>query len=364
MSRLTTDIKYSLFQFFRNKQSVSIAFLFPIVFLVLAWFLFGGQAGPQALYYVDGDGSQASRAFIGYLNATGGVELREGTGMDLAKMLSGGEITAYLEIPAGFGESAAGNSSDACLRLYYDRSRPAADSIISAAQHAVNELNMDMAGIREAVTLSPEGVATKDAATSDTGYVDYLLPGIIGIAIMGSAVDLTVGFIARLRAAGIFRKLAMTPMTRIEWNLSRVVTGTLIVILSVTLSLVVAWLVFGARPAFNVVAALLVLAGSVMFIGLGMVIAYLIKGEGAANAAFTVTLPLIFISGSIFPVERLPSFLQALAAVSPLPYLNDGLRSAMVTGNMGDAWLNLAIVSGIAIVLFGIGVAALRWREG
>ncbi len=358
MSRLTTDIKYSLVQFFRNRQSVFIAFLFPIVFLVLAWFLFGSQAGPQMLYYVDGDGSQASRAFIGSLDAAGGVELRDGSGMDLAKMLRDGQITAYLEIPPGFGEAVAGNASGIGLRLFYDRSRPAADSIISVVQHAVNEVNMGIAGIKETVTLSPEGIAT-----AGVNYMDFLLPGILGIAIMGSAVDLTVGFVTRLRLAGIFRKLAMTPMTRIEWNVSRAITGTLIVILSVGLSLIVAGLAFGARPAINVVAVLLVLAGSVMFIGLGMVIAYLIKGEGSANAAFTITLPLIFISGSIFPVEKLPSFLQALAFISPLTYLNDGLRSAIVTGNMGDAWMNLAIVSAVAVVLFGIGVAVLKWRE-
>ncbi len=358
MSRLTTDIKYSLFMFFRNRQSVLIAFLFPLVFLVLAWFLFGSQAGPQMLYYVDGDGSQASRAFIASLGSAGGIELEDGSGMDLAKMLRDGQVTAYLEIPPGFGKSIADNGSGAGLKLYYDRSRPAANSIIAAVQHAVNELNMGISGKREAVTLRPEGVAT-----SGMNYVDFLLPGIIGIAIMGSAVDLTVGFVARLRAAGIFRKLAMTPMTRVEWNVSRIVTGTVIVMLSVLLSLAVAWAVFGARPAINVAGALLVLAGSVMFIGLGMVIAYLIKGEGSANAAFTITLPLIFVSGSIFPVDRLPSFLQVLAVVSPLTYLNDGLRSAMVTGNMADAWLDLAVVSAVGVVLFGIGVAVLKWRE-
>jgi ABC-2 type transport system permease protein len=358
MSRLTTDIKYSLLMFFRNRQSMFIAFLFPIVFLVLAWSLFGSQAGAPTLYYFDGDGSQASASFVGAMGSAGTIELQDGSGMDLAKMLKDGQVTAYLEIPPGFGENIADNASGAGLKLYYDRSRPAANTIISAVQHAVNELNMGIAGAGEAVTLSPEGVAT-----AGTNYVDFLLPGILGIAIMGSAVDLTVGFVARLRAAGIFRKLAMTPMTRVEWNISRVVTGTMIVALSIMLSLAVAWLAFGARPAINVVAILLMLAGSVMFIGLGMVIAYLIKGEGAANAAFTVTLPLIFISGSIFPVDRLPSFLQALAIISPLTYLNDGLRSAMVTGNMANAWTDLAVVSAMAVVLFGIGVVVLKWRD-
>ncbi len=248
MSRITTDIKYSMIQFFRSRQSVLITFLFPVVFLVMAWYLFGSRSG-----YVMG--------------------------------------------------------------------------------------------------------------SSAVSYGDFLLPGIVGIAVMVPAVDYTVGFIGRLRAAGIFRKLAMTPMKRVEWNVSRVVTGTAIVLLSVAVSLIVAWLAFGVYPGLNLMMALLVLAGSVMFIGMGMVIAYVVRGEEAANAAFTVTLPLIFLSGSIFPVGRLPWFLQAIAAISPLTYLNDGLRNAMAAGNMGSAMADLAIVSVLAAVLFAVGVIALRWRE-
>jgi ABC-2 type transport system permease protein len=194
-------------------------------------------------------------------------------------------------------------------------------------------------------------------------YADFLLPGIVGIAIMVPAVDYTVGFVCRLRSAGIFRKLAMTPMRRIEWNVSRVVTGTAVVLISVTISLVVAWLAFGIVPVVSFIMVLLVLAGSAMAIGMGMVIAYAIKGDEAANAAFTVTLPLILLSGSIFPVGRLPPFLQAIAAVSPLTYLNDGLRSAMVTGDVSGAVADLAVVGTLAVVLFGIGVVALKWKD-
>ncbi len=362
MSRITTDIKYSLIQFFRNRQSVFFAFIFPIMFLALAWFLFGGQSGPQTLYYIDEDGSQASIAFIGSLNSTS-LNLVNGSGMDLAQMLKGGQITAYIEIPQGFGNgvdsaSGSGNATGVEIRLYYDRSRSASSAIISAVRHEVNAVNMGYGSASKAIFLSPEGVAT-----SGTSYAEFLLPGILGIAIMGSAVDTTVSFIAKLRATGVFRKLSITPMKRFEWNMSRVVTGTIIALLSVMISLIVAWLAFGILPGINLATVLLVLAGSVLFVGLGMIIAYIVKGEGSANAALTITLPLIFISGSIIPADQMPWFLKDIATISPLTYLNNGLRDAMITGNMGDAWMNLSIVGVLAIVFFGIGVAVLKWRD-
>jgi ABC-2 type transport system permease protein len=59
----------------------------------------------------------------------------------------------------------------------------------------------------------------------------------------------------------------------------------------------------------------------------------------------------------------MPWFLQFLADISPLTYLNDGLRSAMITGNYGDAMMNLAIVGVLGILLFAIGVTVLKWKE-
>jgi ABC-2 type transport system permease protein len=59
----------------------------------------------------------------------------------------------------------------------------------------------------------------------------------------------------------------------------------------------------------------------------------------------------------------MPWFLQWLADVSPLTYLNNGLRSAMITGNMGDVLTNFAIVAVLGVILFVIGVAVLKWKE-
>ena len=71
----------------------------------------------------------------------------------------------------------------------------------------------------------------------------------------------------------------------------------------------------------------MVIVGSVTFVGLGMILAYLIEDSDSVNAvAYVVIMPLIVLSGSLFPVERLPQLLQFLSALSPLTYLNDGLR--------------------------------------
>jgi len=101
-----------------------------------------------------------------------------------------------------------------------------------------------------------------------------------------------------------------------------------------------------------------------VFSGLGNIIASFVKDEDTAtNAASALTFPLMFVSGSFFSVGQMPWFLQSLAEVSPLTYLNNGLRAAMITGNTSDVLNNFAIVGVLGVILFVVGVAVLKWKE-
>ncbi len=364
MSRLTTDVKYSLLSYVRNKGALFWTLVFPIILFLLIGYLFGGSSGPLTLYYQDSDGSEMSKNFIGVLNSTTGIVLKDGSGMNLSQSLKDGKIDAYVEIPAGFGQKvmaakAAGNDSTDGLLVYYDKSKVTSGAAIAVVQQVANGFNMQMSGAKTYVI-----VTTQDVATSNINYIDFLLPGVIGMSIMSSAVNGTVSTTARNRATGVFRKLATTPISRVEWNAAKIITQTLIIMLSVAISLTVAWLMFHIQPNINLVTILLIIAGAAVFSGLGMILSAFVKDVDAAeNAASAITFPLMFVSGSFIPVGNMPWFLQFIADISPLTYLNDGLRSAMITGNTGEAITNLALVGVLGIVLFGIGVAVLKWKE-
>jgi ABC-2 type transport system permease protein len=196
------------------------------------------------------------------------------------------------------------------------------------------------------------------------GQVEYLLPGIISTCILFSAISCTAGSIVRYRASGTFRKLMTTPLSGYELNAARIASGLVVVLLSSAVSLLTAGLVFGVAPDINAVSALVVLTGAVTFIGMGMVIAYLIDDPDSVTAmTYVVILPLIILSGSLFPVERLPGPLRFPSALSPLTYLNDGLRDAMFGGSMRAALFNLGICAFLGFLIFVIGVAILMSRE-
>lgn len=197
-----------------------------------------------------------------------------------------------------------------------------------------------------------------------SNMMEFMLPGVIGMSIMSASMNSTVTINVKNRARGIFRKLATTPVSRVEWNASKIITQTIITLLSVGLSVVFAELVFNLHPIVNAMAIVLVIMGTVTFVGLGLIIATILKSEeSATSAANMVTFPLMFLSGSFFPVDNMPWFFKWVADVSPLTYLNNGLRDAMISGNTGDAMTNLIIVAAIGAVFFITGVATLKWKE-
>jgi ABC-2 type transport system permease protein len=205
---------------------------------------------------------------------------------------------------------------------------------------------------------APSGVA-------GVSYIGYLLSGTLGICIMFSALNETIGTITKYRANGVFNMLSVTPMSTIEWNLARIISGTIIVLLSIAVALAAAWVAFGVLPAINVLSVLLIVTGSFMFLGLGMIIAYVLEDIRSPNmVSLMITLPLMMVSGSLFPVSELPFLVQFFSILSPLTPITSGLRDAMFAGDSGGAIVNLLVSIALGFILFTIGVAVLMGKEG
>ncbi|WP_424358347.1 ABC transporter permease [Methanocella sp. MCL-LM] len=209
-----------------------------------------------------------------------------------------------------------------------------------------------------------QGVVLPDDQANSEG-IGFMFPGILGMCIMFTAINETMSVLVRYRTSGLTQRLSVTPLSTAEWNVAKIVYGTLIMLLSVAVSFAVAWLTFGVNPGISLLTISLVSVGSMTFVGLGMIISGFVSDVKSVNAvAFSITLPLMLLSGSLFPVDRLPLVLQFASIFSPLTCLNNGLRSAMITGDTGTALGNLFAGVFLALVLFCTGVAVRMKDDG
>jgi ABC-2 type transport system permease protein len=214
---------------------------------------------------------------------------------------------------------------------------------------------------------SPSKVVTikSENIVSETfKYIDFFAPGIIGMTLMTSGVFGAVAWNTRNKELGILKKLATTPLSKLEWIVGVVLYELVMGTISTMVILTVGVLVFDLKVLPNIFTVILIISGAVAFPGMGMIIARFVKEADSADAAANaITFPMMFLSGSFFPLEFMPDFLRQIANVLPLTYLNNGLRDSMVYGNASSALFNTAVVLGVGIFFIVAGSLITNWRE-
>jgi ABC-2 type transport system permease protein len=121
---------------------------------------------------------------------------------------------------------------------------------------------------------------------------------------------------------------------------------------------------FGAQVNLSIYIAPFLLLGPLLFVSLGMLVGTVSNSpESAAVVGNLITFPMMFLSGTFFPLSEMPVWLQNFAHVFPLFYVIAGLNNVMTYGNIGAALIDLGILAVISAVIFGLAVSFFKWRE-
>ena len=119
-----------------------------------------------------------------------------------------------------------------------------------------------------------------------------------------------------LRQKGVIRKLATTPITRTDWILSNILYQFTLAVISTIAMLVVSYAVFNISLQINFWLPVFIVLDVFAFVGIGMILTRFVKeAQSAAAAANAIMFPMMFLSGSFFPIEMMPGFLQELARI-------------------------------------------------
>ena len=101
-----------------------------------------------------------------------------------------------------------------------------------------------------------------------------------------------------------------------------------------------------------------------MFVSLGMLVGTVSTSvESAAVVGNLITFPMMFLSGTFFPVSTMPAYLQNIAHVLPLFYVIQGLNNVMIYGNDAAALTDIAVLAVLSAVIFVLAVRFFKWRE-
>jgi ABC-2 type transport system permease protein len=206
-------------------------------------------------------------------------------------------------------------------------------------------------------------LSTSSVVSSEPGsrYIDFLIPGLIGMNVMNAAMW-GIGFaIVDMRQRKLLKRFVATPMRRSDFLLALASSRLILMILEVGMLLGFGVLVFHMRVLGSVAVILLIGAiGALGFAGIGLLTASRAqKIESVSGLINVVMMPMWIFSGVFFSYERFPAIIQPFIKALPLTALNDALRATILEGSSLAAQGSRMLVLGIwGIICF---VLALRW---
>ncbi len=330
-------------EFFREPEAVFWVFVFPVLLTAGLGLAFRNQAPERTrVAVVEGEGA---RAVLEALSRSGDFR---------AEMLT--EPAAAQALRTGSMDIVVLPGADRAVEYRFDPDRP---------ESRTARLQVDDALQRGSGRRDP--VPVKDQQVSEPGsrYVDFVVPGLLGMNLMGSGIW-GLGFaIVDARRKKLLKRMTATPMSRTQFLASFVLSRLTMLIIEVGALVGFAVLVFGVPVRGSPVSLLAIcLLSALAFGALGLLLASRTQTiEGASGLMNLVMLPMWIFSGVFFSSTRFPDALQPFIQALPLTAVNDALRASMLEGaGLTRLIPELAIVAAWLVGSFLLAVRLFRWR--
>jgi ABC-2 type transport system permease protein len=340
---------------FRRRITLFWSLLFPIILMSLLGLLFGSSINAGTIAIAGSTGDPAAKAMILGLHHTKGVTLRQAPGAAAAiHQVKTGDRDAALV----FTRTANGTRAS----LFTSNTSATQAGIIKGIVSGIaSKVSVVATGRPPAITFNSLSV---DSA--QLSYVDFLMPGIVALSIMISAVYSLEAILVNWRNNGTLRRLKLTPMPLSEFFAARVTASLVIALMQVTVLVVYGHLVFNIDISSTALAAIPVaLAGCLCFLALGFAIGSMVaQPETGEAVGQVITNPMMFLSGTFFPVSAMPLLLQHIAKLLPLYYLANGLRDTTVRDQpLSSVFGDIAVLLGATVILTAIALRSFRWEQ-
>lgn len=332
-----------ILEFVREPEALFWVFAFPIIMALVLGFAFrdrppdpvpvGVVTGPTAAELTQALTKAGTVKPAPYPSLADGLEA-----------LRTGKITLLVVEDAG------------SLVYHFDRTRPDA---------RIARLEVDDAIQRARGRTDPSPAREDLVHEKGSRYIDFLLPGILGLNLMGTGIW-GIGFsIVNARLKKTLKLMVATPMRKAHYLLAQMLSRFVFLVIEVAVILAFGVLAFQVpvRGSLGLVAVVTFL-GALSFGGIGILVAARARTLEAANGLMNlVMVPMWLLSGVFFSSERFPKAAQPLIQALPLTALNNALRAVMLEGRSLPAIAGeLAIIAAWGLVAFAVGLKIFRWQ--
>jgi ABC-2 type transport system permease protein len=362
MSRVLHMMRKELVELRSDPRLFGIVILAPLVQLTLLSYAATTDVKDVPLLIVDADRSATSRALVTRFAASAnfviaGVE--DGTAA-VEEWLDRGDAWMALAIPAGFGARVASGRATPVQVIADGTDANSTTVALGYARALIGRYNEDLVAKR---TSAPRSAALVEAEVRvwfnpELESRDFMIPGIVALLLLVVTTNLSAMSIVRERELGTLEQLNVTPIARWEIIVGKLLPYGMIGLLDVILVLVVAiyWFEVPMRGSLALLFGMSVLY-LLCTLGLGLFVSTISHTQQQAmmTTTFFFLMPMIYLSGFVFPIENMPAWIQPVTYVIPLRYFLIIVRGLFLKGvGLETLWPHA-----LALAVWGAGILAL-----
>jgi ABC-2 type transport system permease protein len=352
----------------RDPLLLRLIFIMPILQLLMFGYVVGSDVRNLKMAVIDGDNTQMSRQLTAAFSSSGYfvVAARPADEHELTTLIDSGKVQTGLVIDRGTANLVL-RGQTAPIGVVVDGADSKVASVASGyAAQIIAEFNRQQLGLAALQARGPSiDGRVRVVFNPSLKAVNSMIPGLIAFIMMLSMASIMSQAVVRERARGTLEQMLITPMTRGEYLLGKVLPYAIIAAVQAAFIALIGRYWF--RVPFNGNLAT-VAVGMVLFmltsIGMGLLISLVSKTQQQAQqTVIFVMLPTMVLSGFIFPIESMPAAIVPLTYLIPLRYALVVLRGAFLKGStIPDLWAPLAAMAVFAAVIFGLAVASFSKR--
>jgi ABC-2 type transport system permease protein len=357
--RIIYDVKFFGRGYLRNRTGLFFGLIFPVILILIFGAVFSGSSRPITVYVQNQDNGRISASFVYALENAGTVKVvLVNPSENFTNYLSVHSSSDGIVIPSNFSSNyIAGENVD--ITVYGNPAQSSSAIVSGTVNGVINAFNLERYGGSSII-----GTTQTTVNTQVYKYIDFLIPGLIGFSVLVSPMFSLVNISSEYKKTKLFKQLSLTPITKTEWLVSKVLWYIILSVASFLLMVAVGVIVFGAHISLSPWLIPFLILGPMLFASMGMLIGTIAKSTETASVIGNVIMfPMMFLAGTFFPLSIMPSYLQYIAHFLPLFYIIDGLNAVMVYSNFAGALIDLAVVVIMTVVFLVAAAKLFKWRE-
>ncbi|MBF0233259.1 MAG: ABC transporter permease [Desulfamplus sp.] len=358
-------------QMLRDPRMRVVIFGIPVIQMMIMAFALTTDVMNIRTALLDMDKTAASRELVSGFTSSGYFKISHNLDSmnEITPLLDHGDVRAVLHIPAGFSEEITAGRRAKVQMITDGTDNNSTAIVLGYANNVIstygNKIMMERLN-KKGITENPMHIKTIPRAWFNTNQESkyYFVPSLIAVMLFIFSLLLTSIGIVKEKEIGTIEQVMVTPIRRLEFILGKTVPYMITGYISMSIMLVVAFIVFGVHVKGSLF--LLYLFAGVYLCG-NMGLALIISASSSTQqqamlTSFLILMPCVMLSGFMFPIHNMPHAVQWVTFLNPMRWFLHILRG-IVMKDVGIASLWPAIAAQLILSISFITIASVRFKK-